>query len=164
MALVPSGGRTGLSAAAYAINGELVVSMEKMNKVLELDPIDRVMTCQAGVVTESAQNYAKDKGFYFPVDFAARGSSHIGGNVATNAGGIKVIRYGMTRQWVTGLKVVTGKGEILNLNNSLVKNATGYDLRQLFIGSEGTLGFITEVSFGLARPPQDLRCAFDGCA
>ena len=156
VALVPSGGRTGLSAAAYAINGELVVSMEKMNKVLDLDPIDRVMTCQAGVVTESAQNYAKDKGFYFPVDFAARGSSHIGGNVATNAGGIKVIRYGMTRQWVTGLKVVTGKGEILNLNNSLVKNATGYDLRQLFIGSEGTLGFITEVSFGLARPPQDL--------
>lgn len=162
VALVPSGGRTGLSAAAYATNGELVVSMEKMNKILDLNAIDRVITCQSGVVTENAQNHAKENGFYFPVDFAARGSSQIGGNVATNAGGIKVIKYGMTRNWVTGLKVVTGKGEILNLNNSLVKNATGYDLRQLFIGSEGTLGFITEVSFGLTRQPEDLEVLLMG--
>lgn len=155
-ALVPSGGRTGLSAAAYATNGEVVVSLEKMNKILELDPLDQTVRCEAGVVTEQLQKYAWENGFYYPVDFAARGSSQIGGNVATNAGGIKVIRYGLTRQWVTGLKVVTGSGEILELNKSLVKNATGYDLRQLFIGSEGSLGIITEVTVGVTNQPKEL--------
>ena len=122
-ALVPSGGRTGLSAAAYATNGEVVVSLEKMNKILELNTLDQTIRCEAGVITEQLQKYAWDNGYYYPIDFAARGSSQIGGNVATNAGGIKVIRYGLTRQWVMGLKVVTGSGEILNLNKSLVKNA-----------------------------------------
>lgn len=154
-ALVPSGGRTGLSAGAYATNKELVVSFEKMNKILELNTFDQTIKCEAGVVTEQLQKYAWEKGYFYPVDFAARGSSHIGGNVATNAGGIKVIRYGLTRQWVTGLKVVTGTGEILELNKSLVKNATGYDLRQLFIGSEGTLGLITEVTVALTRQPKE---------
>lgn len=157
VSIVPSGGRTGLSASAYATKGELIVSFEKMNKILELDPLDQVLRCQAGAITETVQNHALEKGFYFPVDFASRGSSQIGGNVATNAGGIKVIRYGLMRNWVAGLEVVTGKGEILRLNNSLVKNATGYDLRQLFIGSEGTLGLITEVSLNLTRPPKDLQ-------
>jgi glycolate oxidase subunit GlcD len=156
VALVPSGGRTGLSAAAYATNKEVVVSFEKMNRILELDPLDQTVRCEAGVVTEQLQKYALENGFYYPVDFAARGSSQIGGNVATNAGGIKVIRYGLTRQWVASLTVVTGKGEILELNKSLVKNATGYDLRQLFIGSEGTLGFITEVTLNVTRPPKEL--------
>ncbi len=153
--LVPSGGRTGLSAAAYATNGEVVVSLEKMNKILELNTLDQTVRCEAGVITEQLQKYAWDNGFYYPIDFAARGSSQIGGNVATNAGGIKVIRYGLTRQWVTGLKVVTGSGEILELNKSLVKNATGYDLRQLFIGSEGTLGIVTEVTLGVTQQPKD---------
>ncbi|OFZ14886.1 MAG: FAD-linked oxidase [Bdellovibrionales bacterium RBG_16_40_8] len=155
VALVPSGGRTGLSAAAYATNGEVVVSLEKMNKILEIDYLDQVIRCEAGVVTERLQKKAWDNGFYYPVDFAARGSSQIGGNVATNAGGIKVIRYGLTRQWVTSLKVVTGIGEILELNKSLVKNATGYDLRHLFIGSEGTLGIITEVTVALTKQPKE---------
>ncbi|MCB0351303.1 MAG: FAD-binding oxidoreductase [Bdellovibrionales bacterium] len=154
-ALVPSGGRTGLSAAAYATNGEVVVSLEKMNKILELNTLDQTIRCEAGVITEQLQKYAWDNGYYYPIDFAARGSSQIGGNVATNAGGIKVIRYGLTRQWVMGLKVVTGSGEILNLNKSLVKNATGYDLRQLFIGSEGTLGIITEVTLAVTRQPKE---------
>jgi FAD/FMN-containing dehydrogenase len=92
---------------------------------------------------------------FYPVDFAAVGSSQIGGNISTNAGGIKVVRYGLTREWVAGLKVVTGSGEVLELNNGLIKNATGYDLRHLFIGSEGTLGFITEATMKLApmTPP-----------
>jgi glycolate oxidase subunit GlcD len=154
--LVPSGGRTGLSAGAYATSGEVVVSLQKMNRILELDTFDQTVRCEAGVITEQLQKYALENGFYYPVDFAARGSSQIGGNVATNAGGIKVIRYGLTRQWVTGLKVVTGRGEILNLNKSLVKNATGYDLRQLFIGSEGTLGLITEVTLALTKKPKEL--------
>lgn len=156
VALVPSGGRTGLSAAAYATNGEVVVSFEKMNKILALDSLDQTIHCEAGVITEQLQKYAHEHGFYYPVDFAARGSSQIGGNVATNAGGIKVIRYGLTRQWVAGLKVVTGAGDILELNKSLVKNATGYDLRQLFIGSEGTLGFITEVTLSVTKPTKEL--------
>jgi FAD/FMN-containing dehydrogenase len=154
-AIVPSGGRTGLSAGAYATNKELVVSFEKMNKILELSPYDQTIRCEAGVVTEQLQKYALDAGYFYPVDFAARGSSHIGGNVATNAGGIKVIRYGLTREWVAGLKVVTGTGDILELNKSLVKNATGYDLRQLFIGSEGTLGLVTEVTVSVTRVPHE---------
>lgn len=155
-ALVPSGGRTGMSGAAVATNSELIVSFDKMNKILEFNAIDLTVQCQAGVITEQLQNFAKEKGYYYPVDFAARGSSHVGGNIATNAGGIKVLRYGLTRNWVAGIKVVTGQGQILNLNNSLVKNATGYDLRQLFIGSEGTLGFITEATFTVTHSPKDL--------
>ncbi len=151
--LVPSGGRTGLSGGAVALNGEVVVSFQKMNRIVEFDPLDQTMTVEAGVITETAQQYAHDKGLYFPVDFASRGSSQIGGNVATNAGGIKVLRYGLMRNWVQALEVVTGEGEILHLNNSLIKNATGYDLRQLFIGSEGTLGFITKITLGLTRAP-----------
>lgn len=153
VALVPSGGRTGLSGGAAALNGEVVVSLQKMNQILEFDPLDQTVTCEAGVITETLQQYAEEKGLYYPVDFASRGSSHIGGNVATNAGGIKVLRYGLTRQWVAALEVVTGTGEVLQLNNSLVKNATGLDLRHLFIGSEGILGIITKVTLHLARKP-----------
>ena len=152
LALVPSGGRTGLSGAAVACQGELVVSLERMNRILDFDPIDRSVTCQAGVVTEVLQNFARDHDLYYPVDFASRGSSQIGGNIATNAGGIKVIRYGLTRDWVTGLKVVTGRGDLLDLNGGLIKNASGYDLRHLFIGSEGTLGIIVEATLKLTRP------------
>lgn len=154
--LVPSGGRTGLSGGACALNGEIVVSFEKMNRVLDFNPIDRTVTVEAGMITEALQQYAKEKGFYYPVDFAARGSSQIGGNIATNAGGVKVLRYGLTRDWVAGLKVVTGAGDILELGGSLVKNATGFDLRHLFVGSEGTLGLVVEATLRLAAPPKPL--------
>ena len=152
LALVPSGGRTGLSGAAVASHGELVVSLERMNRILDFDAVDRSVTCQAGTVTEALQNFAREQGLSYPVDFASRGSSHIGGNIATNAGGIKVVRYGLTRDWVTGLKVVTGRGDLLDLNRGLIKNASGYDLRHLFIGSEGTLGIIVEATLKLTRP------------
>lgn len=108
------------------------------------------------MITQQLQQFAADKQLFYPVDFASSGSSQIGGNIATNAGGIKVVRYGLTRNWVAGLKVVTGSGEVLDLNHGLVKNATGYDLRQLFIGSEGTLGFITETTMQLTNPPKNL--------
>lgn len=156
LGLVPSGGRTGLSAAAAATNGEVVVAFDLMNKVLDFNPTDRTARCQAGVVTEQLQQFADEKGLYYPVDFASAGSSQLGGNISTNAGGIKVIRYGMTRDWVAGLKVVTGKGDILDLNADLIKNATGYDFRHLFIGAEGTLGFIVEATMKLARAPKNL--------
>ncbi|MEO0334793.1 MAG: FAD-binding oxidoreductase, partial [Pseudomonadota bacterium] len=151
VALVPSGGRTGLSGAAIASNGEVVVSFEKMNKVLDFNPVDMTVSVEPGAITEDIQNFAKDKDLLFPVDFASRGSSQIGGNIATNAGGIKVVRFGLIRNWVASLEVVTGEGKVMTLNNSLVKNASGYDLRHLFIGSEGTLGFITKAELYLAR-------------
>ncbi|SER25191.1 FAD/FMN-containing dehydrogenase [Pseudomonas cuatrocienegasensis] len=156
IALVPSGGRTGLSAAAVAANGEVVVSFDYMNQILAFNEFDRTVVCQPGVVTGALQQFAEDKGLYYPVDFASAGSSQIGGNIGTNAGGIKVIRYGMTRNWVAGLKVVTGTGELLELNKDLIKNATGYDMRQLFIGAEGTLGFVVEATMRLDRAPRNL--------
>jgi FAD/FMN-containing dehydrogenase len=156
LALVPSGGRTGLSAAAVAANGEIVVSFDYMNQITEFNEFDRTVVCQPGVITAQLQQFAEDKGLYYPVDFASAGSSQIGGNIGTNAGGIKVIRYGMTRNWVAGLKVVTGAGELLELNKDLIKNATGYDLRQLFIGAEGTLGFVVEATMRLERAPRNL--------
>ncbi len=156
VAIVPSGGRTGLSGGAVASNGELVVALDKMNKILDFNAAAKRLHCQAGVITEQIQQFAEDKSLYYPVDFASTGSSQIGGNIATNAGGIKVIKYGMTRDWVLGLKVVTGSGEVLELNQGLIKNATGYDFRHLFIGSEGTLGIITEATIGLARKPENL--------
>ncbi|CDF93167.1 MULTISPECIES: FAD-binding oxidoreductase [unclassified Pseudomonas] len=156
VALVPSGGRTGLSAAAVAASGEVVVSFDYMNQILEVNLTDRTAVCQPGVITEQLQNKAEEHGLYYPVDFASAGSSQIGGNIGTNAGGIKVIRYGMTRNWVAGMKVVTGKGDLLELNKDLIKNATGYDLRQLFIGAEGTLGFVVEATMRLDRAPKNL--------
>jgi FAD/FMN-containing dehydrogenase len=154
-ALVPSGGRTGLSGGACAANGEVVVSMDKVNAISAVNLTDRTLTVGAGAITQNVQQAARDAGLFYPVDFASSGSSQIGGNIATNAGGINVIRYGMTREWVAGLTVVTGKGEVLELNKGLMKNNTGLDFRHLFIGSEGILGFITEATLKLTAPPKD---------
>ncbi len=154
-ALVPSGGRTGLSGGACAANGEVVVSMDKMNAISPVNLTDRTVTVGAGAITQNVQQAARDADLFYPVDFASSGSSQIGGNIATNAGGINVIRYGMTRDWVAGLTVVTGKGEVLELNKGLMKNNTGLDFRHLFIGSEGILGFITEATLKLTAPPKD---------
>lgn len=155
IAIVPSGGRTGLSGGAVAAHGELVVSFERMHRIGGFDALDRTLTVEAGAITENVQQAARGHGLYYPVDFGSRGSSTIGGNIATNAGGIKVIRYGMTREWVAGLKVVDGRGELLDLNRGLMKNATGYDLRHLMIGSEGTLGLVVEATLRLTDPPRD---------
>jgi FAD/FMN-containing dehydrogenase len=157
IALVPSGGRTGLSGAACATQGEVVVSFEKMNRILSFNEIDSSADIEPGVITESLQDFAKTKNLYYPVDFAARGSSQMGGNIATNAGGIKVLRYGLTRDWVIGLEVVTGAGQVLQLNNGLIKNATGLDLRHLFIGSEGILGFVTRATIKFAPKPPEMK-------
>lgn len=153
VAVVPSGGRTGLSGGAVAADGELVLSLQRMARVLAFDAVDRTLTVQAGIALEAVHNAAREHGLQYPVDFAARGSCSIGGNIATNAGGIRVIRYGNTREWVAGLKVVTGSGEVLELNRGLVKNSSGYDLRHLMIASEGTLGIVVEATLRLTDPP-----------
>ncbi|MGZ3825336.1 MAG: FAD-binding oxidoreductase, partial [Bdellovibrio sp.] len=157
IALVPSGGRTGLSGSAVAAQGEVVVSFDQMNKIKEFSPVDQTVVIEAGVITEALQEFAVSNHLFYPVDFAAAGSSQMGGTIATNAGGIKVVRYGLTRDWIAGLKVVTGTGDVLELNNGLVKNATGYDLRHLFIGSEGTLGFVVEAMIKLAPTPPPMK-------
>ncbi|MEH6590329.1 MAG: FAD-binding oxidoreductase [Halioglobus sp.] len=156
IAIVPSGGRTGLSAGAVAANGELVMSLDKLNTISDFNDIDRSVRCGAGVITGALQQFAEDQGLFYPVDFASSGSSQVGGNISTNAGGIKVIRHGMTRDWVAGLKLVTGTGELLDLNRGLIKNNAGYDLRQLVIGAEGTLGVVVEATMRLSRAPRDL--------
>ena len=156
IALVPSGGRTGLSGGAMAANGELVIAFDDMNQITDFNAIDRTVRCGAGVITEQLQNFADEQGLLYPVDFASSGSSQIGRNISTNAGGIKVIKYGMTREWVAGLTVVTGAGEVLDLNMGLKKNNSGYDIRQLFIGAEGTLGFIVDATMRLSRQPENL--------
>lgn len=155
--LVPSGGRTGYSGGAVSLSKEIVVSFEKFNRILDFNPTDRQIRCEPGVTTKAIQDFAATNHLYYPVDFSSAGTSQIGGNISTNAGGIKVIRYGMTRNWVAGIKVITGNGELLNLNAGLLKNSTGYDLRQLFIGSEGTLGFITEATLQLILPPKETK-------
>ena len=156
LAIVPSGGRTGLSAGAVARDGEMVLALDRLNQIADFNPVDRTVRCGAGVVTEQLQQFAEEQGLFYPVDFASSGSSQIGGNISTNAGGIKVIRHGMTRDWVAGLKLVTGTGELLDLNRGLVKNNAGYDLRQLVIGAEGTLGIVVEATMSLSRPPKNL--------
>ena len=154
--LVPSGGRTGLSAGAVASAGEVVISFDKMHAIGNFFEADRMVEVEAGVITKTLQEFAESKNLYYAVDFASSGSSQIGGNISTNAGGIKVIRYGMTRNQILGLTVVTGNGDILELNGGMLKNATGYDFRHLFIGAEGTLGFVTKALIKLEKPPVNL--------
>ena len=153
-AIVPSGGRTGLAGGAVAANGEVVVSLSKMRRLGEIDLIGHTVHVEAGAVTEAVHAHAKEHGLTWPVDFASKGSSTVGGNIATNAGGVRVIRYGVTRAWVLGLVVVSALGEVLTLNGALEKNNTGMDLRQLYIGSEGILGIITEATLKLVTLPK----------
>ncbi len=153
-AIVPSGGRTGLTGAATATGGEVVLSLERMSTVLEVDPVAQTLRCEAGATVEQVQQAAAEVGLLYPIDFAAKGSAQIGGSVATNAGGVKVIRYGSTRAWVSGLDVVVASGELLQLGGPLVKDNTGYDLRGLFIGAEGTLGVIVGATLRLCTPPR----------
>jgi FAD/FMN-containing dehydrogenase len=153
VAVVPSGGRTGLAGGAVAANGEVVLSLSRMRRIDPVDALGGTVRVQAGAITEAVHQHCAPHGLTWPVDFASKGSSTVGGNIATNAGGVKVIRYGLTRQWVLGLEVVLASGEVLEIGGALEKNNTGLDLRQLFIGSEGTLGVITEATLKLTRLP-----------
>ncbi len=154
VAVVPSGGRTGLAGGAVAEHGEVVLSLERMRAMQPVDTLAMTVRVQAGAITEAVHHHCLEQGLFWPVDFASKGSSQVGGNIATNAGGVRVIRYGLTRNWVLGLQIVTVNGEVLELNGALEKNNTGIDLRQLFVGSEGILGVITEATLKLTRAPE----------
>ncbi len=158
-ALVPSGGRTGLAGGASATQGEIVLSLEKMNKILDIDVVGMTATVEAGVTTEALQQAAEKEGLFFGLDLAAKGSSQIGGNIATNAGGTKFIRFGGMREQVLGIEIVLANGEILDMCYATRKNNTGYDLKQLFIGSEGTLGVVTKATLKLLPPLEDRSVA-----
>lgn len=162
LALVPQGGRTGLAGGAHTGAGDIALSLERMTTAGSIDPYGLTMEVQAGVPLQVVQEAAAAAGLHYPVDLGARGSATIGGTIATNAGGNSVFRYGMTRDQVLGLEVVLADGTILNSMNRLIKNNAAYDLKHLFIGSEGTLGIITRAVLRL-RPGQDSRAtAFIG--
>lgn len=162
VSVVPSGGRTGLSGGACAATGELVLSLAKMNRMGEVDVASRTVRVQAGAVTQAVHQHCEPHGLTWPVDFASKGSSQVGGNLSTNAGGVRVIRYGNARNWVMAVQAVTMQGEVLELNGDLEKNNTGYDLRNLLIGAEGTLAVITEATLKLAPPPSQTQVFFFG--
>ncbi|MEY9785027.1 FAD-binding oxidoreductase [Sinorhizobium fredii] len=149
--VVPQGGMTGLAGGANPEADDIVISLERMTGIEEIDSAAATMTVLAGTPLEVAQRAAEEAGFLLPIDLGARGSCQIGGNLATNAGGIRVIRHGVTRDNVLGLEAVLADGTVLSSLNKMVKNNTGYDLRQFFIGSEGTLGIITRAVLRL-RP------------
>ncbi|MBX2816185.1 MAG: FAD-binding oxidoreductase [Saprospiraceae bacterium] len=151
--VVVHGGLTNLVGSTRSTPSDLIVSMEKMNAILELDQNARNITVQAGVILESVQDAAAEADLLFPLNFGAKGSAQIGGIIASNAGGLRVIKYGMTRDLVMGLEVVLADGTVINSLKKLVKNNTGYDLKQLFIGSEGTLGIVTAAVLKLVEKP-----------
>uniref|UniRef100_A0A673LSW0 D-2-hydroxyglutarate dehydrogenase n=1 Tax=Sinocyclocheilus rhinocerous TaxID=307959 RepID=A0A673LSW0_9TELE len=137
-----------------------LVSTSLMNQVITFDNISGILTCQAGCVLENLSNYLEERDYFIPLDLGVKGSSHIGGNVSTNAGGLRLLRYGSLRGTVLGLEVVLADGRILNCLATLRKDNTGYDLKQLFIGSEGTLGVITAVSILCPRKPKAVNVVF----
>lgn len=141
--VVTHGGMTGIVHGGVASPDELVVSLELMNQIEEIDSVGSTIQVQAGVTLQRVQEAAEEIDMQFPLDLGARGSCTIGGNIATNAGGIRVIRYGMMRQQVLGLEAVLSDGTVVSSLNKMLKNNAGYDLKQLFIGSEGTLGIVT---------------------
>jgi FAD/FMN-containing dehydrogenase len=159
------GGMTGLVGGAVPQPGEIALTLERMNRIQEIDRLGATMTVEAGTPLETVQDAAEAEGLFFAVDIGARGSCQLGGNVAMNAGGNRVLRYGMTRENVLGLEVVLPDGTVLNAMNRMLKNNAGYDLKHLFIGSEGTLGVITRAVLRLYRKPRSritALCALDG--
>ncbi|HVN41890.1 MAG TPA: FAD-binding oxidoreductase, partial [Steroidobacteraceae bacterium] len=157
--VVIHGGRTGVCDGDRAGPQDVVISLERMAAIEEIDAVGRTATVQAGCTLQAMQNAAEERGLFFALDLGARGSCTIGGNVATNAGGSNVLRYGMMRAQVLGLEAVLADGTIVSSMNRMLKNNTGYDLKQLFIGSEGTLGIVTRVIVGLHERSSSLNTA-----
>ncbi len=157
--VVTQGGLTGLAGGAHPQTGEIALSLERMNGVEEIDPASATLTALAGTPLAVVQQAADEAGFLCGIDLGARGTCTIGGNIATNAGGNQVLRYGMARRNTLGLEVVLADGTVVRSLNKMLKNNAGYDWTQLFIGSEGTLGIITRAVIGLHPKPQGLQTA-----
>jgi FAD/FMN-containing dehydrogenase len=152
--LIIHGGLTNLVGSTISNKTQVVISLEKMNRIIEVDESAKTITCESGVIIEDIINAVKDKNLLLPLNFGARGSAQIGGAVSTNAGGLRVFKYGMTRNLVMGIEAVLPDGTIISSLKKLMKDNSGYDLKQLFIGSEGTLGIVTKVVLRLYRLPK----------
>jgi len=162
-AVVPHGGLTGLVYGASATENELILSLEAMNRIESVDVAGRTLRVEAGVTLQRTQEEAERHDLLFPLDLGGRGTATIGGNISTNAGGVRVVRYGMMRNLVLGLEAVLADGTVLTSLNRVLKNNTGYDLKQLFIGSEGTLGIVTRADLRLVSRPRSFNTAFVAC-
>ena len=162
IALVPQGGNTGLVGGQTPHNGEVVVSLRRLDRIRDIDPASNTMTCEAGVILQVAQQRAAGADRLFPLSLGAEGSCTIGGNLSTNAGGTAALAYGVAREMALGLEVVLADGRVLNALSKLKKDNTGYDLRNLFIGAEGTLGIITAATLKLFPKPQAVETAYVG--
>ena len=160
--VVIHGGLTNLVGSTETSENDVVISLVKMDVIEEIDEKSRSMTVQSGAILENILNAAEEKNLFFPVTFGAKGSAQIGGLIATNAGGMRVLRYGMTRNQVLGLEVVLADGTIPSSLKKIIKDNSGYDLKQLFIGSEGTLGIVTRAVIRLEEAPQSKNSAFVG--
>ena len=162
--VVPQGGNTGLCGGATPddTGRSILLSLKRMDRIVRLDRDDRTMIVEAGCVLETIQDAAKDAGLFFPLNFGSRGTCRIGGNLSTNAGGLNVVKYGNVRALCLGLEVVVPDGRVMNLLSSLKKDNTGYDLKDLFIGAEGTLGVITAATLRLFPAPKAVATAFAG--
>jgi len=153
--LVPQGARTGLAGAANAVDGAIVVSLTAMDRILEIDPINRIAVVQPGVINADLSRAVAAHGLSYPPDPGSWESSTIGGNVSTNAGGMCCVKYGVTAEYVLGLEVVLASGEVLRTGRRTPKGVAGYDLTRLFVGAEGTLGIITEITLALRPAPEE---------
>ena len=161
-AVVIHGGLTNLVGSTETVGSEVVVSMEKLNKIIELDEQSRTITVEAGVILENVHKAAKAKDLLFPLNYGARGSAQVGGAISTNAGGLRVLKYGMMRNLVLGLEVVLPDGTIISSLKKIIKDNSGYDLKHLFIGSEGTLGVVTKAVLKLVEAPKSRNSALVG--
>ena len=159
-AVVAQGGMTGLVDAAVPNDNEVAINLERMRNLIEMDEASATMTVEAGMPLQMVQEIADDHGFLFPLDIGARGSCTVGGNMSTNAGGNRVIRYGMMRDMVLGLEAVLADGTVITSLNKMIKNNAGYDLKHMFIGSEGTLGIITKAVLRLRPKPRSQSVGF----
>ena len=165
--VVPQGARTGLAGAANAVDGAILLNLTAMDRILDIDPINRTATVQPGVVNASLAAAVAAKGLYYPPDPGSWESSTIGGNVSTNAGGMCCVKYGVTTEYVLGLEIVLASGEVLRTGRRTPKGVAGYDLTRLFVGSEGTLGVLTEITVSLRPAPEEsltLVAVFDSTA
>ena len=158
--VIAQGGLTGLVQSAIAEPRDVMLSLERMNRVEGVDRVNRTMAVQAGVPLQTVQETAEEHGLLYPLDLGARGSCTVGGNISTNAGGNRVIRYGMTRDMVLGLEAVLADGTVVSSMNQMIKNNAGYDLKQLFIGSEGSLGIVTRAVLRLRERPRSQETLF----
>lgn len=163
LAVVPQGGNTGLVGGSVPVHDEVIINVASMDKIISLDKVNGILICEAGCILENLNSFLANEGFTMPLDLGAKGSCQIGGNISTNAGGLHFIRYGSLHGNILGLEVVLANGTILDMLTTLRKDNTGYDLKHLFIGSEGTLGIVTKVS--ILTPPKLLstNVAFLAC-